>query len=113
MWRKPLDADVIVRPQGNLRIENAWCKGCEYCTEFCPTDVLVLSSDFNAKGYHYPIVQTAADCVDCKLCELLCPEYAIVVTAVATKADGATAASGSDDDGASALAPLNVLMVGG
>jgi Fe-S-cluster-containing hydrogenase component 2 len=74
---------------------------------------LVLSSDFNAKGYHYPIVQTAADCVDCKLCELLCPEYAIVVTAVATKADGATAASGSDDDGASALAPLNVLMVGG
>ena len=86
LWRKPLDKDRVASPRGLIHIRSVWCKGCRYCVVFCPTQVLELSSDFNAKGYHYPIVKDADGCVDCKLCERLCPEYSIVVTSIATAA---------------------------
>ena len=69
-----LDAPPAVR--GRVLIRRERCKGCEFCVEFCPQNVLALSREFNAKGYHYPVVVQDA-CVDCKLCTCLCPEYAI------------------------------------
>ncbi len=73
---------VVRRPppvRGSVHIRPDRCKGCGFCVEFCPNDVLVLSSEFNAKGFHYPVVVADA-CVDCKLCTRLCPEYAIFST---------------------------------
>ncbi len=77
-WRTPLDAARIIRPTGRVRVETSWCKGCRFCVEYCPRHVLELSTDFNARGYHYPTVRHPDACVDCKLCERLCPEFAIV-----------------------------------
>ncbi len=79
LWRDPMDHDKVAAPRGVPRFETAWCKGCKFCVEYCPRDVLVLSSMFNKKGYHYPEVAKPDECVDCKLCERLCPEFAIVV----------------------------------
>lgn len=62
--------------RGRVLIARERCKGCELCIEFCPSDVLVRSKEFNAKGYHYPIV-TGNGCVNCRLCATVCPEYAI------------------------------------
>ena len=76
-WRKPLDAEKIKIPEGELYILNERCKGCGFCVEYCPKDVLELSQDFNSKGYHPPIVKDGAICVHCQLCEMLCPEFAI------------------------------------
>lgn len=82
MWRKPLDVGTVETPRGEVQVDASWCKGCAYCVEFCPTDVLIMSGDFNGKGYHFPLVDVPDACVDCKLCELLCPEYAVVVLTV-------------------------------
>jgi 2-oxoglutarate ferredoxin oxidoreductase subunit delta len=78
-WRRPLDADDIPRTRGIVHIREERCKGCSYCVDFCPRDVLKLSERFNAKGYHPPDVLNATACTACHLCELLCPEFAITV----------------------------------
>lgn len=72
--------------KGVVHINQNWCKGCGFCVNFCPTKVLVLSKDYNPKGYHPPEVTDAEKCRDCKFCELICPEFAIYVSPV--KDDG-------------------------
>ncbi len=76
-WRKPLDADKVKVPHGEIHIVVNRCKGCLFCVEYCPRDVLEMSEDFNVKGYHYPRVKNEDACVNCRLCEMLCPEFAI------------------------------------
>jgi 2-oxoglutarate ferredoxin oxidoreductase subunit delta len=36
-----------------------------------------MSEEFNSKGYHPPEVKREEECVNCGLCEILCPEFAI------------------------------------
>jgi 2-oxoglutarate ferredoxin oxidoreductase subunit delta len=77
LWRTPLDADKIQRPQGTVRIITERCKGCSYCIDYCPKDVLVMSEKFNKKGYHYPDIMKRGLCVNCGLCANICPEFAV------------------------------------
>ncbi len=65
---------------GEVHIKNDWCKGCGFCVEYCPTNVLEISPDYNKKGYHPPYVKTADQCRNCHFCEIVCPEFAIYVT---------------------------------
>ena len=66
--------------KGSIHINKDRCKGCGFCVEYCPRDVLELSVEFNVKGYHPPQVKNEEDCVYCQLCETICPEFAIFVT---------------------------------
>jgi len=77
LWRTPLDADKIQRPKGTVRIIIERCKGCSYCIDYCPKDVLVMSEKFNKKGYHYPDIIKYGLCVNCGLCSNICPEFAV------------------------------------
>ncbi len=56
-----------------IQINDAWCKGCTICVEFCPKDVLVMN--------HMDKVEVKAldACTKCLRCEQLCPDFAIVV----------------------------------
>lgn len=81
-WRKPLDYDQVKIPRGEVLIIKERCKGCGFCVEFCPKHVLAMSEEFNSKGYHPPYVVKKGECVNCNLCEMICPEFAIYSVAV-------------------------------
>jgi NAD-dependent dihydropyrimidine dehydrogenase PreA subunit len=68
------------------------CKGCAFCVEFCPTGALELSSEFNKKGYHPPVVHEH-DCLYCEICELICPEFSIYCVDENSASDESTDAS--------------------
>lgn len=76
-WRIPFDADNIDITHGVVHILNDRCKGCGYCIEFCPRQVLEFSNKFNKKGYHPPVAVKPEFCVNCHYCEVICPEFAI------------------------------------
>ncbi|MBS3818628.1 ferredoxin family protein [bacterium] len=70
-----------LRPhKGKIHIIKDRCKGCGFCVEYCPKDVLELSKEYNAKGYHPPFIKDEDNCCYCQLCETICPEFAIYVT---------------------------------
>ena len=54
--RIPLDSSVVRVPVGQVYVIPERCKGCRFCIEFCPEQVLAESEGMNAKGYHYPVV---------------------------------------------------------
>lgn len=68
--------------RGEVHINATWCKGCAFCVQFCPTNVLEMSPEFNAKGYHPPYAKNPDACTDCKFCQLICPEFSIFVNRV-------------------------------
>ena len=75
-WRIPLDSDEVHVTKGIVHIVEERCKGCGYCIEYCPQQVLEFASTFNSKGYYPPTVKLD-NCLNCHYCELLCPEFAI------------------------------------
>jgi len=76
-WRQPLDLGAIQVSKGKVIIVEERCKGCEFCIEYCPREVLKMSNAFNVKGYHYPEAMAPDLCVGCHFCEAICPEFAI------------------------------------
>lgn len=81
-WRRPLDSDQVTVPRGRVIVMDDRCKGCGFCVEYCPKDVLVLSDHFNRKGYHPPKAVTEEECINCHLCEMICPDFSIFSVAV-------------------------------
>jgi len=77
--RQPLDKATVKVPRGQVYIIPERCKGCRFCINFCPRNVLVETSDMNAKGYHYPVVAEGKEeaCIACQFCSIICPEFAI------------------------------------
>ena len=78
-WRKTLDQDRVKPSRGRVEVLKDRCKQCRFCIEFCPKQVLEESTEFNRKGYHPVYAASPNECVNCGLCELICPEFAISV----------------------------------
>lgn len=79
--RIPLNLRASLRPVGRIHVDVEICKGCGYCIEFCPQGILEFSNTINKQGYQYPVVKEGMEdmCVDCGMCERVCPELAIQV----------------------------------
>lgn len=46
------------------------CTGCFACANACPKDAIVLPE--NNEGFYYPVID-AEKCIDCGLCDKICP----------------------------------------
>jgi 2-oxoglutarate ferredoxin oxidoreductase subunit delta len=88
LWRKPFDAREKAPKPASISIDRDKCKGCGYCTEFCPREALVMSQEINAKGYTLAAVADESKCLYCGLCEIICPEFAIKVHQVENGSGG-------------------------
>lgn len=77
LWRKPLDLNKVKIPEGEVHIIEDRCKGCGFCIEFCPKEVLEISEEFNVRGAHPPKVKDETRCVLCGFCEAVCPDFVI------------------------------------
>jgi 2-oxoglutarate ferredoxin oxidoreductase subunit delta len=82
--RTPIDLGESRTPLGKVYLIAERCKGCNLCIELCPRDVLQISSQINAKGYHYPEIAAGKEssCVHCDFCTMVCPEFAIFTVEV-------------------------------
>ena len=63
----------------NFKIVEEYCKGCGYCIEICPKNVLKESNHLNNKGYMFPETLHLEECIFCNKCVLICPEMAITI----------------------------------
>lgn len=51
-------------------LDKSQCCGCEACRNICPRQCILMKDD--KEGFLYPEVNLA-DCIDCGLCEKVCP----------------------------------------
>ena len=79
-WRKPLDAEKVKPSKGEVHLLKDRCKGCGFCIEFCPKDVLEESDEINKRGIHPPKVVDENKCALCGFCSAICPDFAIYTT---------------------------------
>jgi NAD-dependent dihydropyrimidine dehydrogenase PreA subunit len=65
--------DPVGKSKFSLVVYNERCKDCGICFEFCPKNNLRPGADGS------PEMIDADECTGCKLCEYLCPDFAIQV----------------------------------
>lgn len=65
--------------KGAVVVNTERCKGCDLCVVTCPTDVLLLSKQVNAKGYNFAYMENPEACVGCSSCGHVCPDACITV----------------------------------
>jgi NAD-dependent dihydropyrimidine dehydrogenase PreA subunit len=76
--------------RGQLRIDEAECKGCGLCIEACPAKVIAMGEGLNHYGYR-TAVYAGAGCTGCGICFMICPEPgAITVYRLVSAAGAAT-----------------------
>lgn len=67
-----------------VEIEKGWwtvfpglCKGCGLCVEKCPKECMTWSKVLGLLGT--PVVEINNECIACGICQITCPDCAIVV----------------------------------
>lgn len=64
---------TVIRGIYSIEVSRQLCKACGVCSAWCPQSVLVPDAD------GFPLTPGLANCINCKLCERHCPDFAIVV----------------------------------
>lgn len=66
--------------RGEITIDERYCKGCGYCTQFCARGCIVIPEDkFTSQGYMLPVFAEPDKCNGCGVCGWMCPHFAIEV----------------------------------
>ena len=72
-------------------VDDKTCDGCGICIYFCKPKVFELSPTISTRGVYPAQVLRAEDCNGCRLCELACPQLAILVRAEEAREEKAEA----------------------
>ena len=62
---------VLAIQTATILVSENWCKRCGICIAFCPNKV--LENDESGRV----VVAKPEQCIACKICERLCPDFAI------------------------------------
>lgn len=60
------------------------CSGCAACYSICPKHCISMETD--EEGFDYPVLTSPDTCIDCKLCENVCPINNIFYVKIEQKA---------------------------
>lgn len=74
----------MAKVKGAITVEKERCKGCNLCVVACPSDVLGLNNEVNAKGYNFSYMMNQDNCIGCAQCAYVCPDSCITVYRVRT-----------------------------
>ena len=80
LWRKPFDYEEKATATTQVYIDKERCKGCSFCVDFCPREVIKMTSELGPKGYTLAVVDDEDKCLACGFCEVICPDFAIKVS---------------------------------
>jgi 2-oxoglutarate ferredoxin oxidoreductase subunit delta len=75
----------MAKVKGTIVVDIEKCKGCELCVIACPTKVINLALEVNAKGYHYAYMDLPEECTGCANCAIVCPDVVITVYRLKSK----------------------------
>ena len=64
--------------KGTITIDQVKCKGCELCVVACPFNLIEMTAEVNAKGYHFANLGKEG-CTACMNCAVVCPDSIITV----------------------------------
>ena len=64
---------------GKIIIDRDRCKGCGFCIDACPKDLIIITNDLNIQGYLPAAIEDNDNCTGCALCAEVCPDVAIEV----------------------------------
>ena len=62
-----------------IEINPTYCKGCLFCADVCPQDVIGVPDAVNEKGFQYAVALNPDNCIGCAMCATMCPDAAIEV----------------------------------
>ncbi|TLX75993.1 4Fe-4S dicluster domain-containing protein [Labilibacter sediminis] len=69
----------MAKAKGAIVVDTVKCKGCELCMVACPTKVIEMAREVNAKGFHYSQMGNPEACIGCTNCAMVCPDSCITV----------------------------------
>jgi len=62
-----------------VSFKSEFCKGCGLCQKACPRQLISLSEDINAMGYHVAQITDQEKCLACAFCASMCPDLVITI----------------------------------
>ncbi len=68
-----------------VEINESLCKACGLCVHVCPKDVLEMVESLDVWMGAMAKVARPENCIRCKLCEQICPDFAITVADMGTE----------------------------
>lgn len=60
-------------------IERDRCKGCSFCVDACPKNLITIEEELNIQGYLPATIKDNNKCTGCALCAEVCPDVSIEV----------------------------------
>ena len=70
---------IMAKSRGSIAVNKERCKGCEVCVVSCPTGVIQIAREVNARGYHFSYMENPSACTGCANCAIVCPDGVITV----------------------------------